>query len=75
MTAAAIRATIRSLAPGTFYSARVTTATGRVVEDEDNGENLAEWIMEFRRAERLAEVDVRELTEADCHGIWTSPGA
>ncbi len=75
MTSAAISETIRSLDPGTFYSARVTTATGRVVEDEDNGENLADWLREFRRAERLAEVEVHELAEADCRGIWTSPGA
>lgn len=75
MTAAAIRETIRSLDPGTFYEARVTTATGRVVEDEDNGENLAEWITEFRRAEKLARVDVRELRPDEAHGIWSSPGA
>ena len=33
------------------------------------------WLREFRKAERLAEVDVRELRPEECHGVWSSPGA
>ncbi len=72
--AEAIRAQIRALDPGTWYEARVTTATGRQVVDTDNGEALAEWIREFRRAEKLARVDVRELADDELSGIWASPG-
>jgi hypothetical protein len=75
-TVETIRQTIRQLDmdPGTYYAATVTTAAGRVVEDTDTGEALAAWVREFRRAEKLARVDIRELADDECSGIWASPG-
>ncbi len=58
-----------------IFTADVRTASGRVVSNEGSADEIADWLREFRRAERLAEVDVRELTIAEAHGIWTSPGA
>jgi hypothetical protein len=57
-----------------IFAATVTTATGRVVYNDGNAEEIADWLREFRRAERLADVDVRELSIAEAHGIWSSPG-
>jgi hypothetical protein len=58
-----------------IFAATVTTAAGRVVSTEGTRDEVDEWLREFRRAERLAEVDIRELPEDECHGIWDSPGA
>jgi|HubBroStandDraft_4_1064222.scaffolds.fasta_scaffold2093797_2 hypothetical protein len=58
-----------------IFAATVTTATGRVVYNEGDADEIAFWLREFSRAERLAEVDVRELSIADAHGVWSSPGA
>jgi hypothetical protein len=58
-----------------IFHATVTTEAGRIVETDGNRAEVDEWLREFRRAERLAEVDIRELPEEECHGIWDSPGA
>ena len=57
-----------------IFAATVTTATGRTVSNEGTADEIDEWLRDFRRAERLAEVDIRELTIAEAHGIWSSPG-
>ena len=58
-----------------FYAVTVTTRAGREVYNEGNEDEIRTWLREFRKAERLAEVDVRELRPEECHGIWSSPGA
>lgn len=57
-----------------IFEATVTTAAGRVVYNDGDAEEIADWLREFRRAERLAQVDVRELSITEAHGIWSSPG-
>lgn len=58
-----------------IFAATVTTAAGRTVFNEGDEDEIREWLDEFRRAERLAQVEVHELSIADAHGIWGSPGA
>ena len=58
-----------------IFAATVTTAAGRVASTEGSRAEVDEWLREFRRAERLAKVDIRELAEDECHGIWDSPGS
>ena len=58
-----------------IYAATVITAAGREVYSEGDEDEIREWLDEFRRAERLAQVEVHELSIADAHGIWGSPGA
>jgi hypothetical protein len=57
-----------------IFAATVTTVAGREVYNEGTESEIDEWLREFRRAERLARVDIRELPLSECHGIWTSPG-
>jgi hypothetical protein len=62
--------------PGTgIFHAVVRTDAGRVAEYDGDQDEIGFWLREFRKAERLAEVDVRELAEEEAHGIWSSPGA
>lgn len=58
-----------------IYAATVTTAAGREVYNEGDEDEIRFWLREFRKAERLADVDIRELRPEECHGIWGSPGA
>ena len=58
-----------------IFHAVVRTAEGRVVEYDGDEDEIDFWLSEFRKAEQLAEVEVRELTVAEAHGIWSSPGA
>jgi hypothetical protein len=64
--------------PGTgIFLVTVTTAEGRVVEYDGNGDEIDFWLSEFAKADVLAEVDVRELTEDELTGMggsWDSPG-
>ena len=53
----------------------VTTAEGRVVEYDGDADEIDFWLSEFRKADVLVQVDVRELTVDEAHGIWSSPGA
>jgi hypothetical protein len=57
-----------------IFAATVTTAAGRVASTEGTRDEVDEWLRDFRRAERLAEVDVHELTIGEASGIWDSPG-
>lgn len=57
-----------------IYAATVITAAGREVYSEGDADEIELWLSEFRSAERLARVDVRELRDDECHGIWSSPG-
>ncbi len=62
--------------PGTgIFHAVVRTAEGRVVEYDGDADEIDFWLSEFRKADTLAQVDVRELTVDEAHGIWSSPGA
>jgi len=58
-----------------IFAVTVTTAAGREVYTEGDAFEVDGWLREFRRAERLAEVDIRELRLDECHGVWSSPGA
>jgi hypothetical protein len=58
-----------------IFAVTVTTAAGRVVYTEGDRAEVDFWLDQFRQAEQLAQVDVHELTIADAHGVWGSPGA
>ena len=58
-----------------IFHATVTTARGRVVEYDGDEDEIDFWLSEFRKADTLVQVDVRELTVDEAHGIWSSPGA
>ena len=58
-----------------IFHAVVRTAEGRVVEYDGDADEIEFWLSEFRSAEALVQVDVRELTVDEAHGIWSSPGA
>jgi len=63
---------------GVFHAV-VTTRAGRVVEYDGDEDEITDWLREFRRAEKLALVDVREYSLAEINGgmggFWSSPGA
>jgi hypothetical protein len=71
--------TMTASEPGTgIFHAVVRTAEGRVVEYDGDADEIDFWLSEFRKADTLAEVDVRELTddELEAHGpIWDSQGS
>jgi hypothetical protein len=68
--------TMTATDPGTgIFHAVVRTAEGRVVEYDGDADEIDFWLDEFRKADTLAEVDVRELAEDEASGIWDSPGA
>ena len=58
-----------------IYAVTVTTRAGREVYNEGDADEIRFWLWHFRRAERVAKVDIRELREDEAHGIWSSPGA
>ena len=58
-----------------IFHATVVTARGRIVENDGDADEIAFWLREFRKAERLDKVTVRELDADEAHGIWASPGA
>jgi hypothetical protein len=60
-----------------FYAV-VRTAEGRVVEYDGHEDEIDSWLAEFKKADTLVQVDVRELTvdEVNSMGpIYGSPGA
>ncbi len=62
--------------PGSgIFHAIVRTAEGRVVEYDGDEDEIDFWLSEFRKADTLVQVDVRELTVDEAHGVWSSPGA
>jgi len=68
--------TMATLDPGTgIFHVTVTTAEGRIVENDGDEDEIDFWLSEFRKADVLVQVDVRELTVDEAHGIWSSPGA
>jgi hypothetical protein len=58
-----------------LFVATVTCKDGRVVEDVDTEDALSTWLWHVRRGAAVARVDIRELAEDECHGIWQSPGS
>lgn len=58
-----------------IFAVTVTTRAGRTVFTEGDADEISLWLREFRKAERLAQVDVRELTIGEASGIWGSPGS
>ena len=68
--------TMATLDPGSgIFAVTVTTASGRTVFTEGDEDEIQFWLSEFRSADTLVDVDVRELTVDEAHGIWSSPGA
>jgi hypothetical protein len=61
-----------------IFHAVVRTAEGRVVEYDGDEDEIDFWLTEFKKADTLVQVDVRELTvdEVNSMGpIYGSPGA
>lgn len=58
-----------------IFHAVVRTAEGRIVEYDGDEDEVDDWLDEFRSADTLVHVDVRELGVDEAHGIWSSPGA
>ena len=61
-----------------IFHAVVRTAEGRVVEYDGDEDEIDFWLAEFRRADTLVYVDVRELTVDEVNSIgpiYNSPGA
>jgi hypothetical protein len=66
--------------PSSIFEATVRTAGGRVVMTDGDRDEVDFWLAEFRTAETLDAVVVRELTLAEVNGgsrgaSYNSPGA
>ena len=58
-----------------IYAATAITTSGREIYTEGDADEVSYWVRQVKRAERVDRIDVRELAEDECHGVWSSPGA